>query len=77
MLCGCIFQFLWPGGTFFLRIGTHQMTNGDSDQKSRTASGSEGRNITKHESGSFEQQLEAARRESDIKKLLFGKFYFK
>lgn len=75
MLCGCIFQFLWPGGTFFLRIGTLQMTNGGSDQKSsQTVSGSEVRNITKHESGSFEQQLEAARRESDIKKLLFGKF---
>ncbi|CAK8577566.1 unnamed protein product [Lathyrus sativus] len=65
-------DFLWPGGTFFLRIGTLQMTNGGSDQKSsQTISGSEGRNITKHESGSFEQQLEAARRESDIKKLLF------
>ncbi|CAI8618363.1 unnamed protein product [Vicia faba] len=65
-------DFLWPGGTFFLRIGTLQTTNGSSDQKpSQTISGSEVRNITKHESGSFEQQLEAARRESDIKKLLF------
>ncbi|PNX76020.1 phox domain-containing protein [Trifolium pratense] len=48
------------------------MRNSSSDQNpSQTISGSGGRNIAKHESGSFEEQLEAARRESDIKKLLF------
>ncbi|XP_073226199.1 uncharacterized protein [Cicer arietinum] len=63
---------LWPGGTFFLRVGTPQITNGGSNQKpSQTMGESGGHNIMKHESGSFEQQLEAARRESDIKKLLF------
>lgn len=67
------FQVLWPGGTFFLKIRTPQILNDDNDQKpSQTASGTGGHNITKHESGSFEQQLEAARRASDIKKLLFG-----
>lgn len=67
------FQVLWPGGTFFTRVGLPQITNGGSDEEpSQTISGSGGRNITKHESGSFEEQLEAARRESDIKKLLFG-----
>ncbi|RDX92043.1 Copia protein, partial [Mucuna pruriens] len=65
---------LWPGGTFFLRVGTPQIINSDSDQKpSQTESRSGGSNITKYESGSFEQELEAARRASDIKKLLFDK----
>jgi sorting nexin-13 len=67
------FHILWPGGTFFLKVGIPQMRNSSSEQKpSQTISGSGGRNIVKHESGSFEEQLEAARRESDIKKLLFG-----
>ncbi|KAH1060183.1 hypothetical protein AAZX31_02G130800 [Glycine max] len=62
---------LWPGGTFFLRVGTPQIIS-DSDKKSSpTMSRSGGSNITKSESGSFEQELEAARRASDIKKLLF------
>ncbi|KAL5162988.1 Sorting nexin-16 [Glycine soja] len=62
---------LWPGGTFFLRVGTPQIIS-DSDKKpSPTMSRSGGNNITKSESGSFEQELEAARRASDIKKLLF------
>ncbi|XP_028241190.1 uncharacterized protein LOC114419648 [Glycine soja] len=62
---------LWPGGTFFLRVGTPQIIS-DSDKKpSPTMSRSGGSNITKSESGSFEQELEAARRASDIKKLLF------
>ncbi|XP_027919269.1 uncharacterized protein LOC114177879 [Vigna unguiculata] len=63
---------LWPGGTFFLRVGTPRTISSDSDQMpSQTTSRSGGSNITKSESGSFEQQLEAARRASDIKKLLF------
>ncbi|TKY59137.1 Sorting nexin-16 [Spatholobus suberectus] len=64
---------LWPGGTFFLRVGSPQTISSDSDQKpSQTMSRSGGSNITKSESGSFKQELEAARRASDIKKLLFG-----
>ncbi|XP_047150660.1 uncharacterized protein LOC124822677 [Vigna umbellata] len=63
---------LWPGGTFFLRVGTPRTISSDSDEiPSQTKSRSGGSNITKSESGSFEQQLEAARRASDIKKLLF------
>ncbi|CAJ1939355.1 unnamed protein product [Sphenostylis stenocarpa] len=65
-------EALWPGGTFFLRVGTPQKINSDSDQTpSQTTSSSGGSNLMKSESGSFEQQLEAARRASDIKKLLF------
>ncbi|XP_027345281.1 uncharacterized protein LOC113857505 [Abrus precatorius] len=60
---------LWPGGTFFLRVGTQIIS--DDDQKApQTVSGSGGSN-TKPDSGSFEQELEAARRANDIKKLLF------
>ncbi|KAK7400843.1 hypothetical protein VNO78_12151 [Psophocarpus tetragonolobus] len=63
---------LWPGGKFFLRVETPQIISNNSDQKpSQTLSRSGGSNTTKSESGSFEQQLEAARRASDIKKLLF------
>lgn len=63
---------LWPGGTFFLRVGTPQIISSDSDQKpSQTIGRSGGGNIMKSESGSFEQELEAARRASDIKKFLF------
>lgn len=63
---------LWPGGTFFLRVGTPRIISSDSDQKPfQTMSRSGGSNIRKSESGLFEQELEAARRASDIKKLLF------
>lgn len=68
-------QILWPGGTFFLRIQTPQVLIGGSllDHKPLpTISETGGRNIGKSRSGSFEQQLEAARRASDVKKLLFG-----
>ncbi|KAL2344868.1 hypothetical protein Fmac_006153 [Flemingia macrophylla] len=58
---------LWPGGTFFLKVETPRMSS-DSDQKLFQSGGS---NFTKSESESFEQELEAARRASDIKKLLF------
>ncbi|KAK7345974.1 hypothetical protein VNO80_20487 [Phaseolus coccineus] len=63
---------LWPDGTFFLRVGIPRMISSDDDQMpSQTTSRSGRSNIKKSESGSFEQQLEAARRASDIKKLLF------
>jgi len=66
------FQVLWPGGTFFLRVGTPQMRSRNGDQMhSQTTNLSGGSNVTKSDS-SFEEQLEAARRASDIKKLLFG-----
>lgn len=68
-------QILWPGGTFFLRIQTPQVFIGGSayDQKPLPSiSESGGNKMTKSQSGSFELQLEAIRRASDLKKLLFG-----
>ncbi|KAK7308558.1 hypothetical protein VNO77_42175 [Canavalia gladiata] len=67
-------DILWPGGTFFLRVETPQVFIGGSviDQKSLpTISESGESRMAKSLSGSFEQQLEAARRASDVKKLLF------
>ncbi|KAG4906224.1 hypothetical protein JHK86_054708 [Glycine max] len=67
-------DILWPGGKFFLRVQTPQVLIGGSacDQKSSaTISESGGSSIPKSQSGSFEQQLEATRRASELKKLLF------
>ncbi|XP_047149011.1 uncharacterized protein LOC124821186 [Vigna umbellata] len=67
-------DILWPGGTFFLRIQTPQVFIGGSayDQKPLPSiSESGGSKMTKSQSGSFELQLEAIRRASDLKKLLF------
>ncbi|KAM5549099.1 hypothetical protein ABKV19_000493 [Rosa sericea] len=56
---------LWPNGTFFLKVG-----NAKDDQNSLpTTNQFGGSKVGKP--GSFEQQLEAARRASDLKKLLF------
>lgn len=74
VVCSC-FQVLWPGGMFFLKVGTPQIISSGSeiDQKpSQIISRFGGSKITKSGSGSFEQQLEASRRASDVKKLLFG-----
>ncbi|XP_019420539.1 PREDICTED: uncharacterized protein LOC109330697 isoform X4 [Lupinus angustifolius] len=66
-------DILWPGGTFFVRLRAPQVLSGGSgiDQKLQTLSESGGIKMAKSGSGSFEQQLEAARRASDVKKLLF------
>ncbi|MED6183231.1 hypothetical protein PIB30_036121 [Stylosanthes scabra] len=58
-------DILWPGGTFFLRVRTPQILIGGSGvyQKPLQETGeSVGGKIPRTESGSFEQQLEAARR---------------
>ncbi|KAH9695758.1 phox domain-containing protein [Citrus sinensis] len=62
---------LWPGGTFFTRVGNIQ-TKDDAqpDLKSfQAVSQLGGSKVLKP--GSFEEQLEAARRASDVKKMLF------
>ncbi|CAJ1932700.1 unnamed protein product [Sphenostylis stenocarpa] len=67
-------DILWPGGTFFLRVQTPQVLIGGSacDQKPLPSIiESVGSRLSKSQSGSFELQLEAARRASDVKKLLF------
>lgn len=61
-----LLQVLWPNGTFFLRVGNAQ----DDQNPLPTMSQFSGSKVGKP--GSFEQQLEAARRASDLKKLLFG-----
>ncbi|GMJ03525.1 SORTING NEXIN 4 [Hibiscus trionum] len=63
---------LWPGGTFFTRLGNIQSKFGDTrpDQTpAETSSQLRGSDVSKP--GAFEQQLEATRRASDIKKMLF------
>ncbi|KZV16343.1 hypothetical protein F511_25964 [Dorcoceras hygrometricum] len=62
---------LWPDGTFFLRLRTQGLlndiqTNHGSWQDSTKQSG---RSVTLP--GSFEQQLEAARRANDLKRMIF------
>jgi sorting nexin-13 len=69
-------QILWPDGIFFTRTGGAQ-SKVDDDQPNlipfqiSQLGGSKVSN-----KGSFEEQLEAARRASDIKKMLFGEYGF-
>ncbi|XP_022135858.1 uncharacterized protein LOC111007705 isoform X2 [Momordica charantia] len=58
---------LWPNGTFFIQLRNAQSE--DDDTQSTTSRTDESK-IPKP--GSFELQLEAARRASDVKKMLFG-----
>ncbi|KAL7002767.1 hypothetical protein U1Q18_003923 [Sarracenia purpurea var. burkii] len=61
---------LWPDGSFFMRLNTQrEIDDCQSNQRSFQT--------TSHRSkvsnpGSFEQQLEAARRASDVKKMIFN-----
>ncbi|OVA15447.1 Phox homologous domain [Macleaya cordata] len=63
---------LWPDGTFFIKFGSRgNMDDITLDQKLAQATSSlAGNKISKP--GSFEMQLEAARRASDIKKMMLG-----
>ncbi|KAL4588767.1 hypothetical protein LXL04_001662 [Taraxacum kok-saghyz] len=60
---------LWPEGIFFTRVPTQNQTGSyHSDQDTpKTATHSSGSKV-----GSFEEQLEAARRASDVKKMIFN-----
>ncbi|PSS19177.1 Sorting nexin-25 like [Actinidia chinensis var. chinensis] len=61
---------LWPDGIFFLRLRTQsRMDDYQPDQRSFEIT-SQRSQVSKP--GSFEQQLEAARRASDIKKMIFN-----
>ncbi|KAI3769829.1 hypothetical protein L6452_00943 [Arctium lappa] len=58
---------LWPEGIFFLKLNKSQTDSSQPNEgSSRTTSGSKG-----NKQASFEEQLEAARRASDIKKMIF------
>ncbi|KAL0384155.1 UNVERIFIED_CONTAM: hypothetical protein Sradi_2809800 [Sesamum radiatum] len=66
---------LWPGGTFFLRLRAQAQPNDceatrGSQQTTRQPSG-----MRSSQPGSFEQQLEAARRANDVKKMIFKIYY--
>ena len=72
------FQRLWPNGTFFTRIGA---TEGKVDETHLNLMSFQvgqfgGSKVSKQGSGSFEEQLEAVRRASDIKKMLFGEYIY-
>ncbi|GER50415.1 Phox-associated domain [Striga asiatica] len=59
---------LWPGGTFFLRLRAQNQQSGcEESQQTRKSGGTR-----LPQPGSFEQQLEAARRASDVKKMIFN-----
>lgn len=78
MTCYCLlilfcFQILWPDGAFFLKVRSAQNENNEAQpnlQYSETASQFSGSKVSKP--GSFEEQLEAARRASDVRRMLFG-----
>ncbi|KAK6159416.1 hypothetical protein DH2020_006730 [Rehmannia glutinosa] len=59
---------LWPDGTFFLRLRAQGQQNDCEGSQQNTKQPGRTR-VT--QSGSFEQQLEAARRASDVKKTIF------
>ncbi|XP_057782898.1 uncharacterized protein LOC131000822 [Salvia miltiorrhiza] len=61
-------DLLWPGGKFFLALRIQAKINNDN-KGSQTTSQQSGRNAA--QPPSFEQQLEAARRASDVKKIIF------
>ncbi|KAG9135073.1 hypothetical protein Leryth_011571 [Lithospermum erythrorhizon] len=59
---------LWPGGIFFLRL--RAINASQSNMESGPTQRQAGSKDTK--TGSFEEQLEAARRASDVKKMIFN-----
>lgn len=66
---------MWPGGIFFTKANAQSQTGSHSDEDSLlSTSRSSGSKINKQ--ASFEEQLEAARRASDVKKMIFSKHYF-
>ncbi|KAH6791599.1 phox domain-containing protein [Perilla frutescens var. hirtella] len=65
-------DILWPEGTFFLKLrAQNQLNNCEATQGSQPTTRQPG-GMRATQSGSFEQQLEAARRASDVKKMLFN-----
>ncbi|KAG6415005.1 hypothetical protein SASPL_122404 [Salvia splendens] len=61
-------DLLWPGGKFFLTFRIQSKLNNDNTG-AQTTSHQGGRNVA--QPPTFEQQLEAARRASDVKKIIF------
>ncbi|XP_010999721.1 PREDICTED: uncharacterized protein LOC105107475 isoform X2 [Populus euphratica] len=67
---------LWPDGIFFTRTGGAQSKVDDDQQNLMPFQISQLGGTKVSNKGSFEEQLEAARRASDIKKMLFGEYGF-
>ncbi|XP_008784120.2 uncharacterized protein LOC103703152 isoform X1 [Phoenix dactylifera] len=66
-------DILWPNGTFFLKLERSQRNMDDShfsQQPTQNTSQIYGNKVTRP--SSFELQLEAARRASDVKKMILG-----
>ncbi|KAG8364285.1 hypothetical protein BUALT_Bualt19G0112500 [Buddleja alternifolia] len=64
-------DILWPNGTFFLSLPILSQLNGSqANEKPQQTTGKHDRK-TDTRPGSFERQLEAARRASDVKKFIF------
>ncbi|XP_076956293.1 uncharacterized protein LOC143631409 [Bidens hawaiensis] len=59
-------NILWPGGIFFLKLRQSQTESSQSNESSCKAPSAAGKN----NKGSFEEQLEAARRANDIKNMI-------
>lgn len=71
-----LFQVLWPGGKFFLKLNIRSKAddNETNDISSQSTSLSASSNTSKP--GSFELQLEAARRASNVKKMILSELLF-
>ncbi|KAL3651787.1 hypothetical protein CASFOL_004789 [Castilleja foliolosa] len=65
-------DILWPDGTFFLTLRIQGKVKGDNEanQGLQTSKQPGGKRFVKQ--GSFEQQLEASRRASDVKNMIFN-----
>lgn len=61
---------LWPDGTFFTRLNTQSQMN--DCQPNQTSFQTTSRHTKASKPGSFEEQLEAARRASDVKKIILN-----
>lgn len=68
------FQVLWPDGIFFTRVGIEQNKAGDAELSLVPFQIGQFGGSKVSNQGSFEEQLEAARRASDIKKMLLGEY---
>lgn len=68
-------QLLWPNGVFFTRVGDGQEASDRTDPSDNAfqIAGQLG-GMKEVKPSSFEQQFEASRRASEIKKFLFGEY---
>lgn len=70
LMMNFVVQVLWPDGTFFLRLRTQN--ENDAPQPNQRSFQTTNRSSNVSKPGSFEQRLEAARRASDVKKMIFS-----